>query len=168
MQYDSSGDTIGIMKRCYAYIKDGQWHLLTGYKVGNLITEWISQAQFNPQIIGFIEGAPPVPSENLTVGPILPTSNYVGVSSVEVVEAENVIYNFSTSKETGIDTSFQAEAKMGTSFDTRILSAPFGFGVSFKLKGEFNGVVGGECDLNHNLTKRSRNTSKAVRTRYAS
>ena len=29
--------------------------------------EWIGQVQFDPQIIGYIEGAPPVPSENLTV-----------------------------------------------------------------------------------------------------
>ncbi|BAY46268.1 hypothetical protein SAMD00079811_38760 [Scytonema sp. HK-05] len=141
-QYDIDGNMIAVMKRCYAYIKNNQWHLLTGYKVGNLITEWISQAQFDPQILGFIEGAPPVPSENLTVGAVSITGNYAGVTSLEVVEAENVMYKFSHSKEEGSDLAFAAEGKIGAGFDTRVLVAPFGFGISFRLKGEFTAGLG--------------------------
>ncbi|BAZ24842.1 hypothetical protein NIES4073_57420 [Kalymmatonema gypsitolerans NIES-4073] len=141
-QYDIDGNMIAVMKRCYAYIKNNQWHLLTGYKVGNLITEWISQAQFDPQIIGFIEGAPPVPSENLTVGAVSITGNYGGVTSLEVVEAENVMYKFSNSKEEGSDQAFEAEGKLGAGFDTHVLVAPFGFGISFRLKGEFKAGIG--------------------------
>ncbi|NJR62562.1 MAG: LamG domain-containing protein [Cyanobacteria bacterium CRU_2_1] len=59
MQYDSNGALFGVMKRCYSYIKDGTWHLITGFKVGDLEMEWIGQAQYDPQLIGFIEGTPP-------------------------------------------------------------------------------------------------------------
>jgi len=141
LQYDIDGNLIAVMKRCYAFIKNSEWHLVTGYKVGNLITEWISQAQFDPQIIGFIEGAPPVPSENLTAGP---SDNYRDVTSLEVVEAENVMYTFSNSKEEGSDQAIAAEGKVGASFDTRVLVAPFGFGISFKLRGEFKAGIGYE------------------------
>ena len=67
MQLDSDANQIAVYKRCYSLIQSGQWQLITGFKVGNLISEWVGQVQFDPQIIGYIEGAPPVPSENLTV-----------------------------------------------------------------------------------------------------
>jgi hypothetical protein len=66
LQYNAMGDLVGAMKRCYSFITNGAWHLFTGFKVGNLLTEWIGQVQFNPQVMGYIEGAPPVPGENLT------------------------------------------------------------------------------------------------------
>jgi hypothetical protein len=169
-QTNADGDMIGVMKRCYAYIKDGQWHLLTGFKVGNLITEWISQVQFNPQVIGYIEGAPPVPSENLTAGPIQPTKgDYSGgaYSALEVVEAESVNYNFSVSKERGIDTSFEVEAQVGGAFDTRILLAPLGFGTSFKLKGSFTGDFKGNLEASNSWVNEQsggagKNTTKST------
>lgn len=39
MQRGSAGNLVGILKRCYAYSQDGEWVLVTGYKVGNLVTE---------------------------------------------------------------------------------------------------------------------------------
>ena len=64
MQVDRDGNLIGIFKRFYTYIQDGRWRLVTGFKVGDMVTEWIGQVQFAPQLIGYIEGAPPVPGEN--------------------------------------------------------------------------------------------------------
>lgn len=169
-QTAEDGDMTGVMKRCYAYIKDDQWHLLSGFKVGNLITEWISQVQFNPQVMGYIEGAPPVPSENLTAGPLQPSKgDYSGgaYSEVEMVEAESIEYNFSVSKERGIDTSFEAEAKIGGAFDTRILIAPLGLGTSFKLKGKFTGDFKGNLDASNSWVNEEsggagRNTTKST------
>ncbi|MQS38875.1 LamG domain-containing protein, partial [Streptomyces katsurahamanus] len=63
LQYGADGEARGVLKRAYAHITGGAWHLTTGYKVGDLISEWVSQVQFDPQLIGYIEGAPPVPSE---------------------------------------------------------------------------------------------------------
>ena len=126
-QYDSEGNLTGVMKRCYTYIKDGQWHLFTGYKVGNLITEWMGQAQFNPQVIGYIEGTPPVPSENMTFGTAI---TYDGGSNVTFTQADEVMYNYSTSKENGFNSSFGMSGFVGFDFETEILIAPLGFGIS--------------------------------------
>lgn len=57
-QLDSRGDMIGVFKRVYGFVLDRKWNLITGYKVGDLATEWVGQVQFNPELLGYIEGAP--------------------------------------------------------------------------------------------------------------
>ncbi|MEM9161587.1 MAG: LamG-like jellyroll fold domain-containing protein [Cyanobacteria bacterium P01_F01_bin.4] len=133
------GRIIGVYKRCYAYTKNGKWLLLTGYKVGNLVTEWIGQAQFDPQVVGYIEGAPPVPSENLTEGYYRINQTFNGTSEVTLQESESVNYTISTSKESGFSSGFEFESKLGAEFAPRVITAPMGIGMSVKLpafKGE--------------------------------
>ncbi len=113
IQLDSNGSSIGVMKRCYAYIKDGRWHLIAGYKVSDLELEWIGQAQYEPQLVGFIEGAPPVPSENLTIRDPNLGQTYEDVSVVELTEADRVTYAYAASKENGLDTSLKFKAGIG-------------------------------------------------------
>jgi len=113
MQVNADGQLFGVMKRCYTFIKDDQWHLITGFKVGNLSTEWIGQAQANPQLMGYIEGPPPVPSENLTTPPNSTNSSYDGASSVQVIEADNLNYVYSASEESGFDTVFDLKLVAG-------------------------------------------------------
>ena len=134
LQRDADGNMIGLQKRCYAYVKDGQWHLLTGYKVGNLKTEWISQVQFDPQVIGFIEGAPPVPSENMTEGTLDPgKDDCADASSLEVVEAENVSYTFGASQEGSFDSAFDFSLKNGAGATVSTVTAPLGMGISTEI-----------------------------------
>lgn len=116
MQSDSSGMAIGVMKRCYAYIKEGKWYLITGYKVSDLELEWIGQAQYEPQLVGFIEGAPPVPSENLTARGS--DRAYQDVSAIELSEADRVTYTYAASKENGLDTSLKFKAGVGVDSET--------------------------------------------------
>ena len=133
LQRDADGNLMGLQKRCYSYIKDGQWQLLTGYKVGNLKTEWISQVQFDPQVIGFIEGAPPVPSENLTEGTLDPgKDDCADASSLEVVEAESVSYSFGASQEGSFDTALDVTFKQGAEAEVYnvIVAAPLGVGTA--------------------------------------
>jgi Concanavalin A-like lectin/glucanases superfamily/K319L-like, PKD domain len=120
IQYDIDGSLVGVLKRCYAYIRDGQWHLITGFKVGNLVTEWIGQVQFAPELKGYIEGAPPVPSENLTsTGYVLGEfTDYTGASEVDMVEAQKTSFTYSGSRDSGIDTSL--EVKLGVLVDTQV------------------------------------------------
>ena len=125
---------IGVHKRCYAYTKNGKWLLSTGYKVGNLVTEWIGQAQFDPQVTGYIEGAPPVPSENLTEGYYQIKQTFNGTSEVTINESESVNYSVSTSKESGFSSGFEMEAKLGLKLDPRIILAPLGIGMSKKFE----------------------------------
>jgi plasmid maintenance system killer protein len=112
MQYDAQGNLIGVMKRCYAYIRNGQWRLLTGYKVGDLELEWVGQAQYDPQLIGFIEGAPPVPSENLTV-----RDNYEKVSTMELTEADQMMYTYANTRDRSYKTALNM--KLGAGFKVK-------------------------------------------------
>ncbi len=171
-QYDTEGNLIGVLKRCYSYIKKGQWYLVTGYKVGNLITEWIGQVQFNPELKGYIEGAPPVPSENLTAGPVNPAvSDYTGIASVEVVEAENVTYNYAASKNVGLNASFRLSTQFGVDTTVMMITAPLGIGTAQEiadvnvlvgLEGKFDTSAGWSSEnavgVGRNLTKSTKIT----------
>jgi hypothetical protein len=116
LQYDIDGNLLGVLKRCYAFILDGQWHLVTGFKVGNLVTEWIGQVQFAPQLKGFIEGAPPVPSENLTtrsVDIIGDVDDYNEASRIELKETQKNTFTYSAEKDSGFDMQAEISAEFG-------------------------------------------------------
>jgi hypothetical protein len=115
LQYDIDGNLIGVFKRCYSFIRGAEWRLLTSFKVGDLVTEWIGQMQTAPQLIGYIEGAPPVPSENLTgTGYVQGEfADYTGASSVELSQAESTTYTYSASKDKGFDMSVEGALKVG-------------------------------------------------------
>ena len=166
LQYDVDGNLTGSQKRCYAYIKDHQWHLLTGYKVGNLITEWVGQAQANPQLIGYIEGAPPVPSENLTSTSIKvgEYEDYAGTSAIELVEADSVNYIYSASKETGYDTALELKTKLGFASES---DAGFGLTTSIE-KTTITAGLKGNLEMSNSQTSEAsvsygRNTTKTSR-----
>jgi len=166
LQYDADGNLTGVHKRCYSYIKDNQWHLFTGYKVGNLVTEWIGQVQANPEIIGYIEGAPPVPSENLTgtsmkVGEF---QDYTGCSAIELEEPESVNYIYAASKETGFDMSIDTTVGMGFAY-----TAEAGFGY-IQTVADVTSTVGikstfeySSSHLNESSVSYGRNTTKTSR-----
>ncbi|MFI1004293.1 LamG-like jellyroll fold domain-containing protein [Streptomyces galbus] len=126
LQYDAQGQALGVLKRCYSFVRDGRWHLITGYKVGDLITEWVGQAQFDPQLMGYIEGAPPVPSENLTDKP----DGYAAASSVEFTEADQVVQSLSASKTRSVNTAFNFSFGGETDAGTMAVSAPLGIGTA--------------------------------------
>ncbi|MCA1745056.1 MAG: LamG domain-containing protein [Bacteroidales bacterium] len=134
VQLNDDGTLNGILKRCYSFIgADGVWNRMTGYKVGNLVSQWYGQAQFAPQVMGFLEGPPPVPAENFPVGKDADVDTYAFKldNSVNFRQAEEISYNYSTSKEAGWNVAAKSEAKTGIGISTLI--APFGFGLSFEL-----------------------------------
>ncbi len=59
------GSPYAVMRRAYFYANPAL-ALSTGYGLGELGMIFIGQAQTNPTLIGYIEGAPPCPSENLS------------------------------------------------------------------------------------------------------
>lgn len=123
IQFDSQGNLIGAFKRCYSFILDGKWQIVTGYKVGDMVTEWIGQVQFAPQLIGFIEGAPPVPSENLTqpsVEMIGDLDDYNQASVIELVEAEETTHTYSATKEGGFDMEVEFGLKFGAKSESEV------------------------------------------------
>lgn len=59
------GSPYAAMRRAYAFA-DPAVVLSTGYGLGELGLVFLGQVQTDPTLIGYIEGAPPVPSENLS------------------------------------------------------------------------------------------------------
>ncbi|MBD2112833.1 MULTISPECIES: LamG domain-containing protein [Cyanophyceae] len=157
LQTDVDCNLFGIYKRCYGLIKDGQWELVTGFKVGELVTEWVGQVQFDPQLIGFIEGAPPVPGENLTSrGAVLGEfANYNGASSVELKQASKTNFTFSADKESGFDSSFDltaglltgANVEAGIGLVTEVADADSAFGIKAKFENSLGWLSSGSTSL---------------------
>jgi len=108
VQTDSAGRDIGVFKRCYATVAGGPWNLTTGFKVGDMDLEWVGQVQFDPQIMGYIEGAPPVPGENLTQ-----EESYADASSVALTDASQTTYTYASSRDRGADQSVDAYIGVG-------------------------------------------------------
>ncbi|MGI5528174.1 LamG-like jellyroll fold domain-containing protein [Streptomyces syringium] len=151
MQYTAKGEAFGVLKRAYGYLRDGRWHLVTGYKVGDLVSEWVSQVQFDPQLVGYVEGAPPVPSENLTPNTVDPDrSTYDGVASVEFTEAEEVVHSLSSAKERSVDAAFGFALSNEVDVDMWMITAPLGFGVAKSMvKAKVSAGVRGSLEFSN-------------------
>ncbi|MGB1017160.1 MAG: hypothetical protein ACPG4T_23690, partial [Nannocystaceae bacterium] len=136
LQQDTHGNTFGVLKRAYSYLEGGHWHLFTGYKIGDLVSEWIGQAQFDPQVVGYLEGIPPVPSENMTEGQMNPrTMNWADIglmASVDLTESDTVSYTLSSSTEGSQSSAYEMSAKVAFDNDFLISIAPLGFGKVMK------------------------------------
>ncbi|MEU3173021.1 LamG domain-containing protein [Streptomyces sp. NPDC007000] len=129
LQFDAKGEALGVLKRCYGFVRNGRWHLVTGYKVGDLTTEWVGQAQFDPQLMGYVEGAPPVPSENLTDK----ADGYAGASTVEFAEADQIVQSLSSSKTRSVNAAFNFALGIETDASVMTITAPLGFGTATPL-----------------------------------
>ncbi|MEV4502390.1 LamG-like jellyroll fold domain-containing protein [Streptomyces klenkii] len=170
MQYTVKGEAFGVLKRAYGYLRDGRWHLVTGYKVGDLVSEWVSQVQFDPQLVGYVEGAPPVPSENLTPNTIDPDrSTYDGIASVEFTQAEEVVHSLSSAKERSVDAAFSFALSNEVDVDMWMIAAPLGFGVAKSMaKAKVSVGVRGSLEFSNSwadetAVSQGENTARAMK-----
>jgi len=101
---DRAGSPTGVLARGY-YFRSGSMQMPPGFTVGTLRLTYLGQVQTNPTLVGYIEGAPPVPSENLSrpfyVSTAAPFFNYFGASSVTLTEAEATTFTFTTNDSVG-------------------------------------------------------------------
>ncbi|MGF1426444.1 LamG-like jellyroll fold domain-containing protein [Kitasatospora sp. LaBMicrA B282] len=130
LQRQQDRSTRGVLKRCYAYVQDKSWHLVTGYKLGDLKTEWVGQVQFDPQLIGYVEGAPPIPSENLIATRRVTSLSYINATSVEFQQADQVVQTLSSGGEKTADSSLALKFSQSSDSDTLAVIAPLGFGTA--------------------------------------
>ena len=141
IQRNDDGTMNGILKRCYSFIDaDQNWNRMTGYKVGNLVSQWYSQAQFAPQVMGYLEGPPPVPAENFPLGRVADLDTYAFKldNSISFTQAAEISYNYSTSKEKGWNVAVESEANVGLGLETLI--APMGLGFSIEVEAGLAGA----------------------------
>ena len=79
--------------------------------------------------MGYLEGPPPVPAENFPLGK---DADVDLDNSITFNQAEEVSYNYSSSKEAGWNVAMDAETKFGIGVAT--LVAPFGIGLEFEAE----------------------------------
>ena len=122
-----------MLRRFYGFSSAGNVNLLAGKRIEELTLKWIGNAQFEPTLLGFIEGAPPVPSENLTVN-----YDYDGATSIELIQSEDTTYSWNRNKDfnAGMDLNLFLGAAWG---------AEGGFGITSKIS---EGKVGSRSILN--------------------
>ncbi|MGW2397388.1 LamG-like jellyroll fold domain-containing protein [Kitasatospora sp. NPDC001664] len=130
LQRGRDGVSRGVLKRAYAYLQDGSWNLITGYKLGDLATEWVGQVQFAPQLVGYIEGAPPVPSENLIATRRPSSLSYLNTTTVEFQQADQVVQTLTSGGESTVDTELAFRFSNNADASTLLIAAPLGFGTA--------------------------------------
>ncbi|MDH6068056.1 LamG domain-containing protein [Chrysosporum ovalisporum APH033B] len=112
-----------IMRRFLACPTTNGAILLPDKRVEALELKWIGNGQFQPTLLGYIEGPPPVPSENLTV-----EDDYNGATSVELTMSEDVAFSWNRSQDSGLGATIDTFAGAGGTMS--ILTAPLGVGSS--------------------------------------
>ncbi len=98
MMVDSKGRKTAMMKRLLAIPDETGAKVLEEKRIEDLELKWIGNAQIRPTLLGYIEGAPPIPSENLTV---LGDLDYNGATAVELVKSEDVEYSWTREVDQG-------------------------------------------------------------------
>jgi Concanavalin A-like lectin/glucanases superfamily len=115
-EIDAYGNMTGALKRCYNVVQQGQWLLTNGLKVGPLAVQWVGQVQFAPTLIGYIEGAPPVPGENM----IQTGLSYQNASSVQLTIADQVVYTYTANRNKGFNFSMTTTLQGGYMGNTMV------------------------------------------------
>lgn len=100
------GNLRSTLERAYFYTsRFGEINLMPGFFIGLLDKIYMGQIQSQPELIGFIEGSPPVPSENLTcayydpdfAGDMAGRFNYFNASSISFYDIESTSTSYAIS-----------------------------------------------------------------------
>ncbi|OXM45210.1 LamG domain-containing protein [Amycolatopsis alba] len=99
METHGDGTPYAVMRRAY-FFKDTTLRLSTAYGMGETDLVYLGQVQTRPTLTGYIEGAPPVPSENLS-RPLYDSpfgyNSYQDASTVTLRSEESTSVNFTSS-----------------------------------------------------------------------
>ena len=124
-----TGQKTAMMRRLFAAPTLNGVNLLSDKPLETLELKWIGNAQFAPTLLGYIEGAPPVPSENLTLA-----DDYNGATSVELTMTEDVEFNWTRSQDSGL--GMAAETFMGAG---EVMSTGIGVEIEVSNRHGFKG-----------------------------
>jgi hypothetical protein len=124
VQRDHAGEVRGIMKRAYVYVAAGLLQQFTGYKVGDLVKIYVGQVQTDPTLVGYIEGAPPLPSENLTKPDYENPSAYASIASVSTTQADDFTTTVTSSRDDGSHLAFKLAGGVAADAEADTTQAP--------------------------------------------
>lgn len=108
IQDKRTNQKISMLRRCWFYPSKQGIVAMDEQRIEELDLLWIGNAQFNPTLLGYMEGAPPVPSENLTI-----ESNYNGATSVKLTASEDVTFSWERTDGSSIGSHFDFFAGAG-------------------------------------------------------
>lgn len=132
------GSPYAVMGRAYFYANPSL-ALSTGYDLGEMGMIYVGQAQTNPTLIGYIEGAPPCPSENLSrplYSSLLGYNFYMDATTVTLEQDETKDLSFSSS-DYRTRLQMDLDFKIGMRFDTEFGLDVLGYWVKlFDYKGK--------------------------------
>ncbi len=123
-----------MMLRCLALPTLAGVQLIDEQRIEELEMTWIGNAQIKPTLIGYIEGAPPLPSENLTE-----EQDYNGATAVELIQSSDVEYSWTREQ----DVSAGAEIEMLVGVESKTMA---GMGVLTSME-EMKSGVGGKTNF---------------------
>ncbi len=129
---------VAIMRRFLGAPTTNGAMLLPDKRIETLELKWIGNAQFAPTLLGYIEGPPPVPSENLTI-----EEDYNGATSVELTMSEDVDFSWNRAQDSGLGAAAEifagaeTEAEAGLGFTTRVATMRAGFKGNFDFSYQF-------------------------------
>jgi Concanavalin A-like lectin/glucanases superfamily len=113
----TTGQKTAMMRRFFATPTLNGVNLFPDKRIETLELKWIGNAQFEPTLLGYIEGPPPVPSENLTLA-----DDYNGATSVELTMSEDVEFNWTRSQDAGLGGTVEALGGMGGTVSAGIVA----------------------------------------------
>jgi hypothetical protein len=119
---DATGALDGLMARAYGAVSGGALKLVQDYGVAELLVQYVGQVQTKPTLIGYIEGAPPLPSENLTVDSPITPYKYLAASTVKLTDSDDITYAYTASREIGWTSS--TEGRLGFHFEANVHRSP--------------------------------------------
>lgn len=111
MVVDPQRRKTAMMMRCLALTGPDGVRLFDEQRIEELEMKWIGNAQIDPTLIGYIEGAPPLPSENLTL-----EDNYNSATSVELIQSSDLSYSWT--REQDASQGLEGEALLGAKSQT--------------------------------------------------
>jgi len=171
VQRDAYGAVFSVMKRGYFFVDGAGLNLATGFKVGDLSTVFIGQVQTDPKLIGFIEGGPPIPSENQTrpywkTGSPSEYTLYDSASSVEFEEAGETTYTFGVDRDASESDEFSMKGGLfvGGQFGT---AEGIGFEVTDRIL-VFEGHLGAQNKIVSETHSKPGNENKSGTNRTIS
>ncbi len=138
MQTDRQGKIFTLLRKLYFFGVADKVKVLTSTRIEELERRWLGNAQFAPTLLGYMEGAPPVPSENLTE-----ETDYRGATSVELQLSEDTTYRWERSQQAGV--GWNMDGGMGWASNTSLgvgigpVSGSESVSTEFLAKGTLNG-----------------------------
>jgi len=147
---NSAGKTQAVLRRFLGFADGGDAHLLSEQLLEELVIQWIGNTQLAPSLLGYIEGAPPVPSENFTRD-----EEYDEATTVTLTHSEETNYTWNRSHSSGWGMHTEGFAGLAWS---NLVGGPFAL-----MKGS-EGQLGGVWDYTYDRGKERQSVVSAAST----